>query len=190
MCFCWFFTEGLTLTTKKRIRISPSMPEMDPEDFFWLNMGVNGKKLLKYLLHYAPSLHLTQWWLCNTSHELESGTLLFLPKIIPIGPVLRSNGNDDNKSAITKPMGQFWKEDHSCMSWLDEQADGSVLYAAFGSITLFDQNQFNELALGLDLTNRPFLWVIREDNKMAYPHEFQGHKGKICLLYTSPSPRD
>ncbi|KAL9276102.1 hypothetical protein ACSQ67_026354 [Phaseolus vulgaris] len=125
------------------------------------------------------NLHLTQWWLCNTTHELEPETFLFLPKIIPIGPLLKSNDNDHNKSAATKSMGQFWKEDQSCMSWLDEQADGSVLYVAFGNITLFDQNQFNELALGLDLTNRPFLWVIREDNKMAYPHEFQGHKGKI-----------
>ncbi|ESW23308.1 hypothetical protein PHAVU_004G035900 [Phaseolus vulgaris] len=172
---------GLTSTTKKRIQISPSMPEMDPEDFFWFNMGdlTTGKNVLKYLLHCARSLQLTQWWLCNSTHELEPGTLLFLPKIIPIGPLLRSNDNDHNKSAATKSMGQFWKEDQSCMSWLDEQADGSVLYVAFGSITLFDQNQFNELALGLDLTNRPFLWVIREDNKMAYPHEFQGHKGKI-----------
>ena len=53
------------------------------------------------------------------------------------------------------------------------------VYVAFGSFTLFDQNQFNELALGLDLTNRTFLWVIREDNKMEYPHEFKGNKGKI-----------
>ncbi|KAL9323519.1 hypothetical protein ACSQ67_008376 [Phaseolus vulgaris] len=172
---------GLTLTTEKTIQISPSMPEMDPKDFFWLNIGdlTTGKKVLKYLLYCARSLHLTQWWLCNTTHELEPETLLFLPNIIPIGPLLRSNDNDHNKSAATKSMGQFWKEDQSCMSWLDEQADGSVLYVAFGSFTLFDQNQFNELALGLDLTNRPFLWVIREDNKMAYPHQFQGHKGKI-----------
>ncbi|WVZ15479.1 hypothetical protein V8G54_013045 [Vigna mungo] len=65
------------------------------------------------------------------------------------------------------------------MNWLDEQHHGTMLYVAFGSFTQFDQNQFNELALGLDLTNRPFLWVIREDNKMEYPHEFKGHKGKI-----------
>ncbi|WVZ15482.1 hypothetical protein V8G54_013048 [Vigna mungo] len=45
--------------------------------------------------------------------------------------------------------------------------------------TQFDQNQFNELALGLALINKPFLWVIRDDSKMKYPHEFKGHKGKI-----------
>ncbi|XP_047179314.1 UDP-glycosyltransferase 83A1-like [Vigna umbellata] len=172
---------GLTSTTEKRIRISPSMPEMDTEDFFWLNMGepTTGKKVLKYLLHCAESFHLTEWWLCNTTPELEPGTLSYIPKILPIGPLLRSNDNDSKKTATTKSMGQFWEEDHSCMSWLDEQAHGSVLYVAFGSFILFDQNQFNELALGLDLTNRPFLWVIREDNRMAYPYEFKGQKGKI-----------
>ena len=65
------------------------------------------------------------------------------------------------------------------MSWLDQQPHGSVLYVAFGSFTHFDQNQFNELALGLDLTNRPFLWVVRQDNKRVYPNEFLGSKGKI-----------
>ncbi|KAL2335447.1 hypothetical protein Fmac_016660 [Flemingia macrophylla] len=70
-------------------------------------------------------------------------------------------------------------EDLACMNWLDQQPQGSVTYVAFGSLTIFYQNQFNELALGLDLTNRPFLWVVRQDTKMAYPSEFQGHKGKI-----------
>ena len=134
--FFWILIEELTLTTGKRIRISPSMPEMDTEDFFWLNMGhpIIGKKVLKYLVHCTRSLHLTEWWLCNTTHELEPGTLSFVPKILPIGPLLRRH--DDN----TKSMGQFWEEDLSRMSWLDQQPPGFV---AFGSFTLFDQNQFN-----------------------------------------------
>ncbi|KAL2335442.1 hypothetical protein Fmac_016655 [Flemingia macrophylla] len=166
---------GLALTTKKTIRISPSMPKMDTRDFFWLNMGdpINGNKVVDYLVHCSRSLHLTNWWLCNTTNELEHGTLSFVPKILPIGPLLRS---DDTN---TKSMGQFWEEDLSCMSWLDQQPHRSVLYVAFGSFTLFDQNQFNELALGLDLTNKHFLWVVRQDNKMAYPNEFLGSKGKI-----------
>ncbi|MED6110909.1 hypothetical protein PIB30_047325 [Stylosanthes scabra] len=41
----------------------------------------------------------------------------------------------------------------------------------------------NELALGLELTNRPFLWVVRQDsdcnNKVSLPNEFKGNQGKI-----------
>ncbi|XP_020230195.1 UDP-glycosyltransferase 83A1 [Cajanus cajan] len=171
---------GLALTTKKTMRISPSMPEMDTRDFFWLNMGdpIIGNTVVDYLVHCTRSLHLTEWWLCNTTHELEPGTLSYIPKILPIGPLLRSHDNT-SASATTKPMGMFWEEDLSCMSWLDQQPHRSVLYVAFGSFTLFNQTQFNELALGLDLTNRPFLWVVRQDNKMVYPNEFLGSKGKI-----------
>ncbi|RDX81008.1 UDP-glycosyltransferase 83A1, partial [Mucuna pruriens] len=171
--------DGFILTSKKRIRLSPSMPEIDTGTFFWLNMAdaINGTYFLNYLVHHCtPALNLTKWWLCNTAYELEPETLTLIPKLIPIGPLLRSY---DNTNATARSLGQFWEEDLSCMSWLDEQPHHSVMYVAFGSHTLFDQNQFNELSLGLDLTNKPFLWVVRQDNKMKYPYEFQGHRGKI-----------
>ncbi|CAI8591913.1 unnamed protein product [Vicia faba] len=47
-----------------------------------------------------------------------------------------------------------------------------------------EQNQFNELDLGLDLLDKPFLWVVRpsNDNKVnyTYPNDFHGSKGKIA----------
>ncbi|KAG5097591.1 hypothetical protein JHK82_047445 [Glycine max] len=88
--------------------------------------------------------------------------------ILPIGLLLNT--------ATARSLGQFQEEDLSCMSWLDQQPHCSVTYVAFGSVTLFYQNQFNELALGLDLANGPFLWVVHQDNKMAYPYEFQRTK--------------
>ncbi|TKY50186.1 UDP-glycosyltransferase 83A1 [Spatholobus suberectus] len=169
---------ALTLTTKKRIRLSPSMPEVDPREFFWFNMGdtINGKVILNYLMQCTQRLNLTEWWLCNTTYELEPGPLSSIPKLIPVGPLLRSY---DDTITPTKSIGQYWEEDLSCMSWLDQQLHRSVLYVAFGSFTHFDQNQFNKLAIGLGLTNRPFLWVVRPDNRMEYPKEFLGSKGKI-----------
>ncbi|RZB71049.1 UDP-glycosyltransferase 83A1 [Glycine soja] len=137
---------------------------------------INGKIVIKYLIQCTRSLNLTEWWLCNTTNELEPGPLSSIPKLVPIGPLLRSYGDT---IATAKSIGQYWEEDLSCMSWLDQQPHGSVLYVAFGSFTHFDQNQFNELALGIDLTNRPFLWVVRQDNKRVYPNEFLGSKGKI-----------
>ncbi|RZB71047.1 UDP-glycosyltransferase 83A1-like [Glycine soja] len=169
---------GLRITTKRTIQISQGMPEMDPGELFWLNMGntINGKIVLNYLMQCTQRLNMTEWWLCNTTYELEHAPLSSIPKLVPIGPLLRSY---DDTIATAKTIGQYWEEDLSCMSWLDQQPHGSVLYVAFGSFTHFDQNQFNELALGLDLTNRPFLWVVRQDNKRVYPNEFLGCKGKI-----------
>jgi hypothetical protein len=156
------------------------MPMMDTEALVWSNVAADSlslKKIFNYINHCSQITNLSNWWLCNTTYELEPRPLSFLPKLLPIGPLLNIYENKNEKS-----IGQFWKEDLSCMSWLDQQQHISVVYVAFGSLTLFDQNQFKELALGLDLTNRPFLWVIRDQDSnkmMTFPNEFKGHKGKI-----------
>ncbi|XP_061347445.1 UDP-glycosyltransferase 83A1-like [Gastrolobium bilobum] len=174
-------SDGIPIT-KQTFRLSPNMPVMDTETLLWSNLAdsVNLKKIINCLEHCAGTTKLTEWWLCNTTYELEPGALSFVPKLLPVGPLLSSY---DNKSVNGRSIGQFWEEDLSCMDWLDQQPHHSVLYVAFGSITLWDQNQFKELALGLDLTNRPFLWVVRQDsnctNKITYPNEFIGSKGKI-----------
>ncbi|KAJ4760090.1 UDP-glycosyltransferase 83A1 [Rhynchospora pubera] len=49
------------------------------------------------------------------------------------------------------------------MSWLDQQPPKSVVYVAFGSLAIFSEVQFKELAHGLVLTGRPLLWVVRPD---------------------------
>ncbi|THG20321.1 hypothetical protein TEA_029456 [Camellia sinensis var. sinensis] len=67
-------------------------------------------------------------------------------------------------------------KDSTCLEWLDQQPANLVIYVAFGSFTVFDQIQFQEFALGLELTNKPFLWVVRPDltdnNNDAYPKGF------------------
>ncbi|XP_061366528.1 UDP-glycosyltransferase 83A1-like [Gastrolobium bilobum] len=174
-------SDGIPIT-KKTFRLSPTMPLMDTETLLWSKVAdsVNLKKIINYFTHCVGTTNLTEWWLCNTTYELEPGALSFVPKLLPVGPLLRSY---DNKSVNGRSIGQFWEEDLSCMDWLDQQPHHSVLYVAFGSFSLLDQNQFKELALGLDITNIPFLWVVRQDsnstNKMALPNEFLGSKGKI-----------
>ncbi|EES09464.1 UDP-glycosyltransferase 83A1 isoform X2 [Sorghum bicolor] len=107
--------------------------------------------------------------LCNTVKELEEGVLSEHPRpsILPIGPLptgLRAG----------KPVGNFWVEDDTCLSWLDEQPDKSVVYVAFGSMAVLDQNQFHELAHGLELSGRHFLWVVRPGlaNAVDFPDGF------------------
>ena len=88
--------------------------------------------------------------LCNSVYELDSSVCQLIPNMLPIGPLLASN-------RLGHYSGNFWPDDLTCISWLNEQPAGSVIYAAFGIIAILSQHQFNELALGLELAGRPFL---------------------------------
>ncbi|KAI3784897.1 hypothetical protein L1987_44005 [Smallanthus sonchifolius] len=96
--------------------------------------------------------------------KLEPGAFTLFPKLLPIGPLLSTT-----RSA--KQAGHFWKAYTTCQNWLDQQPVCSVIYVAFGSVTIFGQNQFEELALGLELTNKPFLWVMDLDRKVRRGRE-------------------
>jgi UDP:flavonoid glycosyltransferase YjiC (YdhE family) len=50
------------------------------------------------------------------------------------------------------------------MDWLDQQRPGSVIYVSFGSwVAPIGSDEISELALGLEATGRPFLWVLKND---------------------------
>uniref|UniRef100_A0A1J3JEK4 Glycosyltransferase n=1 Tax=Noccaea caerulescens TaxID=107243 RepID=A0A1J3JEK4_NOCCA len=52
-----------------------------------------------------------------------------------------------------------------CLQWLDGQETSSVLYVCLGSLCNLPLAQLKELGLGLEESNRPFIWVIREWGK-------------------------
>ncbi|KAL6894066.1 hypothetical protein ACP4OV_008164 [Aristida adscensionis] len=51
--------------------------------------------------------------------------------------------------------------DVDCLAWLSAKPSRSVVYVCFGSWPHFSATQTRELALGLEASNQPFLWVIR-----------------------------
>ena len=111
----------------------------------------------------------SKWLLCNCVYELDSSACDLIHNLLPIGPLLASS--DPGHYAAN-----FWPEDSTCIGWLDKQPAGSVIYVAFGSFTILTQHQFNELALGIELVGRPFLWVVRSDftdeSAAEYPDGF------------------
>lgn len=131
-------------------------PALHPNKFLWVCLGdfTTQKIIFEYAQRNIEAIAKAKWLICNTTFNLEPATLRLVPEILPIGPV---------SVADQDLPGSFWPEDATCLKWLDQQAKGSVIYVAFGSFTIFDATQFQELALGLELLNRPFLWVVRPD---------------------------
>ncbi|KAK4490742.1 hypothetical protein RD792_001445 [Penstemon davidsonii] len=140
------------------VELSPNIPLMNSKNFLWTCIGdpTTQKIIFDVLVKCNHTVKLTSWLVCNSSNDLEPGAFSLFPNILPIGPLLARN-------RLGTSTGYFWPEESECLTWLDQQLPNSVIYVAFGSFTVFDQTQFEELALGLELTNRPFLWVVRQD---------------------------
>ncbi|KAL2504983.1 UDP-glycosyltransferase 83A1 [Abeliophyllum distichum] len=166
----------------QKIQLSPMMPVMKTMDLYWSCISddeLTRKLFFKHMEKIVKPTKSADSLICNSSYWLESGTFDSYPDILPIGPLLASN-------RLEKSTGYLWQEDSGCLAWLDQQPPDSVIYVAFGSFTVFDHNQFQELALCLELTDRPFLWVVRqnitEDVDNAYPTGFEErvhHRGRM-----------
>lgn len=84
--------------------------------------------------------------------------------IDPIGPLLPSvEGSQDNATHKKLTTMSLLPEDDGCLEWLDAQVSSSVIYASFGSNVKISLEEIQELALGLEDSQQPFLLVVRPD---------------------------
>ncbi|XP_052196131.1 UDP-glycosyltransferase 83A1-like isoform X1 [Diospyros lotus] len=154
------------------VQLSPTMPAISTAHFPWACIeGLTAqKKIYELFRRNNKAAEGLDWLVCNSIYELESAVFELFPSILPLGPLLANN-------RLGNSGGYFWQEDSTCLEWFDQQEANSVIYIAFGSSTVLDQTQFQELARGLEQTNRPFLWVVRpnitEETDNAYPKGFK-----------------
>ncbi|KAI7728881.1 hypothetical protein M8C21_001975 [Ambrosia artemisiifolia] len=164
------------------VQLSTSMPLMDPNNFLWACVGDSATNQIIFdfvILDGKEAAEAADHIICNSTMELEPGVFTLFPKMLPIGPLLATNGS-------TRQVGHFWNEDSTCLTWLDQQSVSTVIYVAFGSFTIFDQIQFEELALALEDTKKPFLWVVRPGISGSMDHVYPsgyvervGSRGKM-----------
>ncbi|XP_051200003.1 UDP-glucose flavonoid 3-O-glucosyltransferase 7 [Lolium perenne] len=76
-----------------------------------------------------------------------------------------------------------------CIGWLDSKPDRSVVYLCFGSLAHVSHDQLDELALGLEASGKPFLWVVRAAEKWAPPERWMGRVDGRGLLVTTWAPQ-
>ncbi|KAL5739189.1 hypothetical protein ACOSQ2_028369 [Xanthoceras sorbifolium] len=161
-----------TLIKKEKVQLAINMPEINSTNFNWICVGdlTAQKAIFDLMLENNETLKMAEIMVGNSTYDLEPAAFGLVPEMFPIGPLLASN-------RLGNSAGYFWPEDQTCLKWLDQQPLNSVTYVAFGSFTVFDHIQFKELALGLELSNRPFLWVVRpdftSDTNDAYPEGFE-----------------
>ncbi|KAI3813254.1 hypothetical protein L1987_17974 [Smallanthus sonchifolius] len=165
------------------IQLSETMPPIKPENLGWACFKdvATIESSFQLVKEAEEASRLTEWFICNSSTELEAAAFSLYRQLLPIGPLLASNRRADQ-------AGHFWQEDPTCLTWLDQQQPCSVIYIAFGSFTIFNKTQFEELALGIELSNKPFLWVVRpgmtKETTTDYPDGYMervSSRGRIVI---------
>ncbi|KAK9920538.1 hypothetical protein M0R45_029093 [Rubus argutus] len=117
----------------------------------------------------------------NTFDDLESSILSHIAprfsKIYTIGPLhalLKSRIGDDDLSS-SSAAASLLQEDRRCITWLDSQRLGSVIFVSFGSLVKLTRVELLEFWHGLVSSGTPFLWVIRSDVLWSDEGAHTGH---------------
>ncbi|XP_039172515.1 UDP-glycosyltransferase 82A1-like [Eucalyptus grandis] len=145
-------------------------PSLTTQDLPWLIGPVNAQKArFKFWTRTLRRSKSLRWLLVNSCPEEEEKAPIQCsrgyPSIVPIGPMTVH-------SLLTKNPS-FWEEDTTCLTWLKDQEANSVIYVSFGSwVSPIGRDKVASLALSLESTRRPFLWVLRLSWREALPHGF------------------
>ncbi|CAM0945535.1 unnamed protein product [Alopecurus aequalis] len=124
--------------------------------------------LLTFQLHQVERAEEADAVIINTMDELEQPALDAMRAIIPviytIGPL---NSLTEQIVPCRPPLDTvssgLWKEDHTCLQWLDGKKPRSVVYVSFGSVTVMSNQELVEFAWGLANSGHDFLWIVRPD---------------------------
>ncbi|KAI5591165.1 hypothetical protein BDE02_04G060500 [Populus trichocarpa] len=122
-------------------------------------------KAYKYLLDSSSSFPESAGIFVNTFASLEARAVKTLseglcvpnnrtPPIYCIGPLIATGGPKDDAGTRNGTTLE-------CLTWLDSQPVGSVVFLCFGSLGLFSKEQLREIAFGLERSGHRFLWVVR-----------------------------
>ncbi|CAD5179565.1 unnamed protein product [Musa acuminata subsp. malaccensis] len=100
--------------------------------------------------------------LVNSFYELESDYIDLVKKgsetkLWHVGPLSLHNQLAKEKAARGNTASISSDE---CLTWLDSKKPRSVLYVCFGSLGQCTTTQLHEIALGLEASDHPFIWVV------------------------------
>lgn len=143
--------------------------------------------------YWGEFLSLTkQSWITigNTFYELEGDDVDEFQKryagaFRPIGPLLPDSFLSGQY--LTTPTALQAAAE---LEWLDHRTPGSVVYVSFGSQSLISSSQIIELALGLEASGKPFLWVLKLPDSGEKNPTLDGfyrrteHRGRIVSGWT------
>ncbi|KAJ0960827.1 hypothetical protein J5N97_001276 [Dioscorea zingiberensis] len=152
------FTVSFPELQPLQIRDLPSFLNVPVTDTDSFNASIhNSFKELFEILDRGQEDKVKPRVLVNTFEAWETEALASVTEIdiIPVGQWPK----ESNTSYL------FKEDEKKYMEWLDTKEEGSVVYVSFGSLSVMKKEQKEEMLRGLKESKRPFLWVVRKDNR-------------------------
>lgn len=103
--------------------------------------------------------------LVNSFDELESDVIRSMEKkldLISVGPMPSFDKEEEGE------FKDLFQTDHTVyLEWLSTKPEKSVVYISFGSYSMMSKRQLEEISRCLKEIHRPYLWIVRKDNRDA-----------------------
>ncbi|KAI3731122.1 hypothetical protein L1987_62305 [Smallanthus sonchifolius] len=127
--------------------------------------------VIELIVKEAHNVPRAQGLILNTFEELDRLILPHMRKLCPniytIGPLHTFHKAQLTANPTTPPSQEttfsnsVWKEDKTCLSWLDGHDPKTVIYVSIGSLATMTVEQLVEIWYGVVNSGKPFLWVRR-----------------------------
>ncbi|XP_057440713.1 probable UDP-glucosyl transferase 73B6 [Lotus japonicus] len=129
-------------------------------------MQMPGTDFFKFLEEVTESEVRSYGVVVNSFYELEGVYADHYRNVIGrkawhIGPLSLCSRNDNIKQKATRGK-EASIDQYECLKWLDTKKQNSVVYICFGSMPRFPGFLLREIAMGLEASGKPFIWVVRE----------------------------
>ncbi|CAI9094815.1 OLC1v1030615C1 [Oldenlandia corymbosa var. corymbosa] len=178
----------LPLDDHRRYYEIPGLPVLERSDFpSFVTAPEIYPAAREMVINQFSNVDKADWVLFNTLYKLEQEVIDWMsklwPAIRPVGPTVpsmyldkRLQDDNDYGMNIFKPMGD------TCRKWLEQRANKSVVYVSFGSLAALNSEAMKELAWGLKMSNKYFLWVVRSSEESKLPENFVEENSEKGLI--------
>jgi UDP-glucose:(indol-3-yl)acetate beta-D-glucosyltransferase len=110
------------------------------------------------MAYFIKALDEVEWVLGSSFFEIEEEivkSMDSLTPIYPIGPLVSPFLLGEKE--ISNVSVDMCNAEDSCIDWLDNKPNSSVIYISFGSLTVLSKNQMDNIATALKNSNKKFL---------------------------------
>nr|GMD91257.1 7-deoxyloganetin glucosyltransferase-like [Ipomoea batatas] len=173
-----YLTNGYLETVVDWIKGMPGIRLRDLPSF--INTPNPDDYMVKFVVQETERANKASAVILNTfdalEHQAISALQSMLPSVHAIGPLQFMEKQLVQDDDVKSFRSNLWKEDETCLDWLNTKDPNSVVYVNFGSITVMTPDQLVEFAWGLANSKKTFLWIIRPDavsgEEAVVPPEF------------------